>query len=114
MCRPADHLGGREAEAHRVRAFRALATTSGGSLPLTAEPGVGRTEFPAAASQAVFARRLPHHPGGPNETGRPLAMRNRRLFIVGSPKVTTPVIDTTPLAALDLPLCHRIGERTNR
>ena len=33
-----------------------------------------------------------------------LALRDTRLFIVGSPKVTTPVIEAAPLAALDLPL----------
>ena len=33
-----------------------------------------------------------------------LALRDTRLFIVGSPQVTTPVIDASPLAALDLPL----------
>jgi uncharacterized protein (DUF302 family) len=33
-----------------------------------------------------------------------LALRDTRLFIVGSPKVTTPLIAAAPLAALDLPL----------
>jgi uncharacterized protein (DUF302 family) len=33
-----------------------------------------------------------------------LALRDTKLFIVGSPTVTTPLIDTAPLAALDLPL----------
>jgi len=33
-----------------------------------------------------------------------LALRDTKLFIVGSPKVTTPVIEAAPLAALDLPL----------
>jgi uncharacterized protein (DUF302 family) len=33
-----------------------------------------------------------------------LALRDTRLFIVGSPKVTTPLIEAAPLAALDLPL----------
>ena len=33
-----------------------------------------------------------------------LALRDTKLFIVGSPSVTTPVIEAAPLAALDLPL----------
>ena len=33
-----------------------------------------------------------------------LALRDTKLFIVGSPNVTTPVIDAAPLAALDVPL----------
>ncbi len=33
-----------------------------------------------------------------------LALRETKLFIVGSTKVTTPMIDAAPLAALDLPL----------
>ena len=33
-----------------------------------------------------------------------LALRDTKLFIVGSPRVTTPVIEAEPLAALDLPL----------
>jgi uncharacterized protein (DUF302 family) len=33
-----------------------------------------------------------------------LALRDTKLLIVGSPKVTTPVIEAAPLAALDLPL----------
>lgn len=33
-----------------------------------------------------------------------LALRDTKLFIVGSPNVTTPLIDAAPLAALDLPL----------
>ena len=33
-----------------------------------------------------------------------LALRNTKLFIVGSPSVTTEIIETEPLAALDLPL----------
>jgi uncharacterized protein (DUF302 family) len=33
-----------------------------------------------------------------------LALRDTKLFIVGSPKDTTPMIEAAPLAALDLPL----------
>ena len=33
-----------------------------------------------------------------------LALRDTKLFIVGSASVTTPLIDAAPLAALDLPL----------
>jgi uncharacterized protein (DUF302 family) len=33
-----------------------------------------------------------------------LALRDTKLFIVGSPSVTTPAIESAPLAALDLPL----------
>lgn len=33
-----------------------------------------------------------------------LALRDTKVFIVGSPTVTTPVIDAAPLAALDVPL----------
>jgi uncharacterized protein (DUF302 family) len=33
-----------------------------------------------------------------------LALRNTKLFIVGSPSVTTALIAVAPLAALDLPL----------
>ena len=33
-----------------------------------------------------------------------LALRETKLFIVGSTQVTTPLIDAAPLAALDLPL----------
>ena len=33
-----------------------------------------------------------------------LALRDTKLFIVGSPSVSTPVIEAAPLAALDLPL----------
>jgi len=33
-----------------------------------------------------------------------LALRDTRLFIVGSPLVSTPAIEASPLAALDLPL----------
>lgn len=33
-----------------------------------------------------------------------LALRDTKLFIVGSPAATTPLIDAAPLAALDLPL----------
>jgi uncharacterized protein (DUF302 family) len=33
-----------------------------------------------------------------------LALRETKLFIVGSPSVTTPLIDAAPLSALDLPL----------
>jgi uncharacterized protein (DUF302 family) len=33
-----------------------------------------------------------------------LALRDTKMFIVGNTKVTTPLIDAAPLAALDLPL----------
>ena len=33
-----------------------------------------------------------------------LALRETKLFIVGSPSVWTPVIEAAPLAALDMPL----------
>ena len=33
-----------------------------------------------------------------------LALRDTKVFIVGSPSITTPLIETAPLAALDLPL----------
>jgi uncharacterized protein (DUF302 family) len=33
-----------------------------------------------------------------------LALRDTKLFIVGSPSVTTPMIDAAPLSALELPL----------
>ena len=33
-----------------------------------------------------------------------LALRDTKLFIVGSASITTPVIDASPLAALELPL----------
>jgi uncharacterized protein (DUF302 family) len=33
-----------------------------------------------------------------------LALRDTKLFIVGSPSVSTPLIEAAPLAALDLPL----------
>jgi uncharacterized protein (DUF302 family) len=33
-----------------------------------------------------------------------LALRDTKLFIVGSPSISTPVIQAAPLAALDLPL----------
>lgn len=33
-----------------------------------------------------------------------LALRDTKLFIVGSPSISTPVIEAVPLAALDLPL----------
>jgi uncharacterized protein (DUF302 family) len=33
-----------------------------------------------------------------------LVLRATKLFIVGSPNVTTPLIEAAPLAALDLPL----------
>ena len=33
-----------------------------------------------------------------------LALRDTKLFIVGSPSVSTPVIEAAPLAALDVPL----------
>ena len=33
-----------------------------------------------------------------------LALRDTKLFIVGSPSASTPVIEAAPLAALDLPL----------
>src|SRR6478752_10349373 len=33
-----------------------------------------------------------------------LALRDTKLFIVGSPSITTPAIEAAPLAALDLPL----------
>jgi uncharacterized protein (DUF302 family) len=33
-----------------------------------------------------------------------LALRDTKLFIVGSPSISTPVIEAAPLAALDLPL----------
>jgi uncharacterized protein (DUF302 family) len=33
-----------------------------------------------------------------------LALRDTKLFIVGSPSVTTPLIEAAPLSALDLPL----------
>jgi uncharacterized protein (DUF302 family) len=37
-----------------------------------------------------------------------LALRDTRLFIVGSPKVTTSVIEAAPLAVIDLPLRGRL------
>jgi hypothetical protein len=37
-----------------------------------------------------------------------LALRDTRLFIVGSPKVTTSVIEAAPLAGIDLPLRGRL------
>lgn len=33
-----------------------------------------------------------------------LALRDTKLFIIGSPSVSTPVIEAAPLAALDVPL----------
>jgi uncharacterized protein (DUF302 family) len=33
-----------------------------------------------------------------------LALRDTKLFIVGSPSISTPLIEAAPLAALDLPL----------
>jgi uncharacterized protein (DUF302 family) len=33
-----------------------------------------------------------------------LALRDTKLFVIGSAKVTTPLIEAAPLAALDLPL----------
>jgi uncharacterized protein (DUF302 family) len=43
-----------------------------------------------------------------------LALRDTKLFIVGSPSVTTPVIDAAPLAALELPLRVIIWEDGNQ
>ena len=72
----------------RVRGPRPEPT--GGDVLVTGEPGVGKT---------VLLDR-------PQRRGTPGGARcaNTRLFIVGSPKVTTPVIEAAPLAALDLPL----------
>jgi uncharacterized protein (DUF302 family) len=54
----------------------------------------------AARGMKVFA--VIDHSGEARRVG--LAMRDTKLFIVGSPNVTTPLIEAAPLAALDLPL----------
>ena len=61
---------------------------------MTGEPGVGKT---------VLLDR-------PQRRGTPGGARcaNTRLFIVGSPKVTTSVIEAAPLAVIDLPLRGRL------
>lgn len=43
-----------------------------------------------------------------------LALRNTKLFIVGSPSVTTPVVEARPLAALDVPLRVVVWEDDHR
>jgi uncharacterized protein (DUF302 family) len=54
----------------------------------------------SARGMKVFAV-IDHH----EEASRVgLALRDTKLFIVGSPLVSTPAIEASPLAALDLPL----------
>ena len=54
----------------------------------------------AARGMKVFA--VIDHGGEARDVG--LALRDTKLFIIGSPSVSTPVIAAAPLAALDLPL----------
>jgi uncharacterized protein (DUF302 family) len=54
----------------------------------------------AARGLKVFA--LVDHSDEARRVG--LAMRDTKLFIVGDPSVSTPMIDASPLAALDIPL----------
>ena len=54
----------------------------------------------AARGMKVFA--VIDHSGEAANVG--LDLRDTKLFIIGSPSATTPVIAASPLAALDLPL----------
>ena len=58
------------------------------------------TAVVAARGLKVFA--VIDHSGEAKRVG--LALRDTKLFIVGSPSVSTAVIEAAPLAALDLPL----------
>jgi hypothetical protein len=51
--RQAANLVGPEAEVDRIRAFVATARVDGGALPVTGEPGVGKTVRLEAASKAA-------------------------------------------------------------
>ena len=53
--RHSGHLVGREAEANRLRDFLAAAQVNGGTLLVTGEPGVGKTELLDVASDAAVA-----------------------------------------------------------
>jgi len=89
--RQAACLVGREAEVDRNCAFAATARTDRRGRP-------GDRRARCRQDRAAGPTTATRHAGW----GSPCA--NTTLFIVGSPKVTTPVIEAAPLAALDLPL----------
>jgi uncharacterized protein (DUF302 family) len=71
----------------------------------------------ARLSAVVAARGLEvyaviDHSGKARDVG--LALRETRLVIFGSPSAVTPLIDTRPLAALDLPLRVLVWEDGHR
>jgi uncharacterized protein (DUF302 family) len=130
----ADKVGGRILESsdarRRITATRTMAASSGAGLPMPSDRSAhsnGSDPRGAADDQIVVTKASPwsmadtvarlcavvaarglkvfaviDHSDEARLVG--LALRDTKLFIVGSPKVTTPLIEAAPLAALDLPL----------
>ena len=79
----------------------------GGDLVVTKTSPWTMTDTVARLSAVVAARGMKvfaviDHSDEARRVG--LALRDTKLFIVGSPSASTPVIAAAPLAALDLPL----------
>ena len=92
----ADQLIGREPEMDRIRLFLATATTEGGALLVTGEPGVGKTGLLNAASEAASASgtRILRAAGVEFEAGTSFSGLNQLLL---------PLLDALP----QLPAVHR-------
>ena len=92
----ADQLIGREPEMDRIRLFLATATTEGGALLVTGEPGVGKTGLLNAASEAASAAgmRILRAAGVEFEAGTSFSGLNQLLL---------PLLDALP----QLPAIHR-------
>jgi uncharacterized protein (DUF302 family) len=80
---------------------------AGGSVAVTKVSPWSMADTVARLSAVVAARGLKvfaviDHSDEARRVG--LALRETKLFIVGSPNATTPLIEAEPLAALDLPL----------
>lgn len=92
----ADQLIGREPEMDRIRLFLATATTEGGALLVTGEPGVGKTGLLNAASEAASAAgmRILRAAGVEFEAGTSFSGLNQLLL---------PLLDALP----QLPAVHR-------
>jgi DNA-binding CsgD family transcriptional regulator len=92
----ADQLIGREPEMDRIRVFLATASTEGGALLVTGEPGVGKTGLLNAASEAASAAgmRILRAAGVEFEAGTSFSGLNQLLL---------PLLDALP----QLPAVHR-------
>lgn len=96
---PSDRSADREGTKERVEAHDAIVVTK--SSPWSVADTVARLSATVVArGMKVYA--VIDHSDEARRAG--LELRDTKLFIVGSPSVSTPAIAVAPLAALDLPL----------